>query len=246
MRISITDDYHGLSREAAELVADLVHDKPASAIIVATGETPLGMYRELAELKQAGAFDTSHLRIFQLDEYLGIAEDDVRSLYGWMNRSFLEPLGIRSDQVVRLRGDAADPHEECRAFDRAVQDAGGLDLAVLGLGMNGHLGFNKPPASPDLSSRVVSLTPESVAGSARYWVSEEEVPKRALTAGMAQILAAKHALLLVSGERKRSILRRTLHGAVSPEVPSSYLQRAPGVTVLADQDAARALDTASG
>jgi glucosamine-6-phosphate deaminase len=143
-----------------------------------------------------------------------------------------------------LRGDAADPEEECRAFDRTVEQAGGLDLAILGLGMNGHLGFNEPPAAPDLPSRVVALTPESIAGSARYWGSDGEVPKRALTAGMAQILAAKAALLLVSGERKQSILRSTLEGAISPQVPSSYLQQAANVTVLADRDAARTLDVA--
>ena len=118
MILAIADDYDDLSRQAARRAAALLRDNPASAIIVATGETPMGMYRELAELKQQGAFDTSRLRIFQLDEYLGVGEDDERSLYGWMKRSFLDPLGIRDDQVVRLRGDAADPEEECRAFDR--------------------------------------------------------------------------------------------------------------------------------
>ena len=239
MILTIADDYDDLSREAARRAAALLRDNPASAVIVATGETPMGMYRELAELKQQGAFDTSRLRIFQLDEYLGVGEDDERSLYGWMKRSFLDPLGIRDDQVVLLRGDAADPEEECRAFDRAVQQVGGLDLAILGLGMNGHLGFNEPPAAPDLPSRVVALSPESISGSARYWGPDDEVPKQALTAGMAQILTAKAALLLVSGERKRSILRDTLEGAISPDVPSSYLQGPGNVTVLADRDAAR-------
>jgi glucosamine-6-phosphate deaminase len=112
--------------------------------------------------------------------------------------------------------------------------------------MNGPLGFNEPPTSLDLSSRVVDLTPESIAGSARYWGSEGKVPKRALTAGMAQILAARHSLLLVSGERKLSILRRTLDGEVSPETPSAYLQGAMDVTVLADRDAAHDLDSAVG
>lgn len=246
MLLTIADDYHDLSRQAAQRAADLLKVSPAAAVIVATGETPMGMYRELAALKQRGEVDTSRLRIFQLDEYLGVGDDDARSLYGWMKRSFLDPLEIRAEQVVRLRGDASDPSEECSAFDRAIEETGGLDLAILGLGMNGHLGFNEPPSDHELPSRVVALTPESIGGSARYCGSADAVPRRALTAGMKQLMAAKHSLLLVSGERKQSILKRTLEGAVSPEVPSSYLQRVADATVLADQDAARALDSARG
>ena len=105
MRIAVADNYDDLSRDAAQRVAELLRDLPGAAVVVATGETPMGMYRELAALKQHGLFDTSRLRIFQLDEYFGVGDDDERSLYGWMKRSFLDPLGIRADQVVRLRGE---------------------------------------------------------------------------------------------------------------------------------------------
>jgi glucosamine-6-phosphate deaminase len=175
---------------------------------------------------RAGGFDARHI------------DESIPPLYGWMRRSFSEPLALPSERVVRLHGDAPDPEQECRAFDRAIEQAGGLDLTILGLGPNGHLGFNDPPADPTSPSRVVDLTPESIAGSSRYWGDEEQVPKRALTVGMAQLLAARAYLLLVSGERKRDILHRALHGPVTPDVPASYLQQASNVTVIADRDAA--------
>lgn len=238
MRIIVAHDYASLSRHAADLAASVIREHPRAAIVVATGESPMGMYRELAERKVRGELDTSRLRIFQLDAYLGVREDDPRSLYRWMHRSFLEPLAIRAEQVVRLRGDAPDPEATCLAFNRAVEEAGGLDLAILGLGLNGHLAFNEPPADRHSTTRLVDLSPESIAGSARYWGGSEHVPTRALTAGLAQILAARQTLLLVSGEHKRDILERTLEGPVSSGVPASYLQDASDVTVVADRDAA--------
>ena len=134
--------------------------------------------------------------------------------------------------------DAPDPEGACRAYDRALQAAGGFDLAVLGLGPNGHLGFNEPPCGREAPTRVVSLTPQSVESNARYWGGPEQVPRRALTAGMAVLLTARRILLLAAGESKADILRRTLEGPINPDVPASYLQTVPGVTVIADRAAA--------
>ncbi|HEX6508680.1 MAG TPA: glucosamine-6-phosphate deaminase [Chloroflexota bacterium] len=244
MDLTIVDDYEALSREAADLAALLVSVDPSAAIVVATGHSPMGMYQELAERRQRGELDTSQLRIFQLDEYLGIGPDDPRSLFSWMERSFLTPLGIAASQVMRLPGDAEHPEVVCRAYDQAVQAAGGFDLAILGLGPNGHLGFNEPPSYPDAPTRVVALAPESVASNRRYFGGEHEIPARALTAGMATLLGAKRTLLLVSGERKRDILRRTVEGPQTPGIPASYLQRASKVTVIADRAAAGSLQAA--
>ncbi len=237
MRIVQVADYEAVSRAGADLLAGVLARNPQATVILATGETPMGMYRELAERRQRGELDASRLRVFQLDAYLGLAPDDRRSLYGWMLRSFLEPLGAPSHNVVRLPGDSADPDAACRAYEEAVTNAGGIDLAVLGLGPNGHLGFNEPPADPTSPTRVVDLTPESVESNARYWGGADQVPRRALTAGMAVLLAARQTLLVVSGERKRAILHRTLYGPISPDVPASYLRQASGVTVIADRAA---------
>jgi len=237
VRLIITDDYGTLSRAGADLIADLIATEPTARIILATGETPMGVYGELAARRRRGEFDASHARIFQLDAYLGLGADDHRSLYGWMKRSFLDPLAVPEDNVVRLRGDTRNPEEACRAYDAAIEAAGGIDLAVLGLGPNGHLGFNEPPADDDAPTRVVELTPASVESNARYWGGRDRVPRQALTAGMTTLLAARRTLLVVSGPHKRDILRRAVEGPITPDVPASYLRRAAGVTVLADRAA---------
>lgn len=234
MRLVAEASYEDMSRAAADRVAALVAANPAASMIVPTGETPLGLYRALAERYRRGELETARLRIFQLDAYLGLAPDDRRSLWGWMKREFLDPLEIDASRVVRLPGDTSDPAAACRAYDAAVQAAGGIDLAILGLGPNGHLGFNEPPADPASPTRVGDLSEESIASNARYWGGRDQVPRRALTAGLAILLAARQTLLLVSGTHKRDILRRAVAGPVSPDVPASYLQGAPGVTIIAD------------
>jgi glucosamine-6-phosphate deaminase len=237
VELIIAEDYQVLSRLGADWMVEAMREKPDAAIVVATGDTPMGVYHALAERRARGMVDTSRLHVFQLDAYLGLAPDDRRSLYGWTRRSFIEPLNIAEENVVRLAGDALDPGEACRAYEAAVQAAGGFNISVLGLGPNGHLGFNEPPSLPDAPTRVVDLTHESIVSNARYWGNEEEVPRRALTCGMNLLLAACRTLLVVSGAHKHQILHRTIEGAQSPEVPASYLQLASDVTVLADRDA---------
>jgi glucosamine-6-phosphate deaminase len=234
MHILVAEDYDALSRMAASLLGEALRAQPHASLVLPTGNTPLGLYRELAALYKRSAFDTAQLCVFQLDEYLGVAPDDPRSFYGWIRHVVLDPLGISEEQVVRLRGDAPDPDTACREYDAAVRDAGGFDLVVLGLGGNGHLGFNEPPADPASPTRVVRLSAETLASNARYWGTEGRVPSCAITCGMANILAARRKLLLVSGVEKRDALRRALDGPVSPESPASYLQHSGHVTVIAD------------
>ena len=237
MELIVVDDYEALSRAAADQLIQAMREQPAAAIVAATGNTPMGMYIELAQYRSRGLIDTSRLRVFQLDAYLGLAPDDHRALFSWTRRSFIEPLGIAEANVVRLAGDSPDPWEACRRYEAAVREAGGFDISILGLGPNGHLGFNEPPSPPEAPTRVVDLTPESILSNARYWGGEDQVPRQALTCGMDLLLAARRTLLLVSGIHKHQVLHRALEGPQIPEVPASYLQSAPNVTVLADRAA---------
>ena len=235
VEIAIEADAHALARASAALIAREIERSRSLAVLVATGGSPMATYAELAALRARGELDTSHVRAVQLDEYLDLAPGDPRSLAGWMERSFNEPLGIARERVIRLDV-AVDAEAGCRVFDAAVEAGGGIDLAVLGLGPNGHLGFNEPPSAADAPSRVVSLTPESIASNAAYW-GEGNVPLRAATAGMRLIMQARRVLLIVTGERKRAILQRTLAEPPSPLVPASLLRLRAGVTVLCDRDA---------
>jgi glucosamine-6-phosphate deaminase len=243
MDLIVVNDYEALSHAGADWLAQAIKAKPDASIVVATGDTPMGVYRELAEHRSRGLLDTSRLRAFQLDTYVGLAPDDRRSLFGWMRRSFIEPLGVSEGNVVRLAGNAPDLRQACRAYEDAVREAGGFDLSILGLGPNGHLGFNEPPSLPAAPTRVVDLTPESILSNARYWGGEEQVPREALTCGMDLLLSARQTLLVVSGAHKHQILHRMMEGPQTSEAPASYLQSASNVTVLVDRAAWQGLST---
>jgi len=225
-----------LAARAADFFTAELERKPKLTVLVATGNTPMLTYAELERRVQRQELDCSSLTAVQLDEYLGLPESDPRSLYGWMNRSFLEPLGI--SKVIRFDPNL-EPDPACTQFEAEVARAGGIDLAVLGLGPNGHLGFNEPPSNPQSVTRALELTPESLSSNAAYW-GELPVPTHALTAGMNLILAARRVLLLVSGAHKRDVLSRALEGPQTPSLPASYL-RDTDLTVLADIEAARGL-----
>jgi glucosamine-6-phosphate deaminase len=236
-RTLVVEDADALSRAGADLVADTIAANPTASVVAATGNTPMGLYAELSARRRSGLVDTGRVTAFQLDEYLGLEPEDRRSLFGWMRRSFLAPLEIGEERVVRLPLDG-DLEGACAAFDRALEARGGVDLAILGLGSNGHLGFNEPPADPGAPTRVVDLAPATIDANAHYWGDAADVPTRAVTMGMRQLLSSRAILLVVSGERKRAIAHRALEGPVGPEVPASFLQDAGAdVTVIVDRAA---------
>jgi glucosamine-6-phosphate deaminase len=234
--ILVRRDYDDLSRAGADFVASVVAARPDAAVLIATGETPMGLYAELARRQQAGTFDGSRLRVFQLDEYAVIPDSDRRSLYAWTLKAFVDPLRIPHQRVVRLpvNGDIADG---CAAYDRSVDDVGGIDLAILGIGVNGHVGFNEPPSDRWTTTRVVELAPETIRSNARYWGRREPVAHYGVTVGMTTLMNARRTLLLASGRRKREIVRRAMRGPISADVPASLLREADDVTVLVDRPA---------
>lgn len=234
MDLVVMDDYNAMSRRAAELVAGELHANPEAVIAVPTGATPQGFYAQLVALHRQGAFDASRLRVFQLDDYVGASADDPHSFYAWIKRDFLDPLGIASAQVTRLRGDRADIWRACDEYDAALRSVGGLDLAVMGLGGNGHIGFNEPPADPTSATHATALSAETIAANTRYWGEGIPVPSRAVTCGMANLLAARRQVVLVAGAEKQAILRRMVDGPVSAQVPASWLWRSAGCVIVAD------------
>lgn len=235
-RIEVVDDDVELARVGARSIADLVRADPEVTIVPATGETPLGTYAALADLHRDGDLPTEAVSVVQLDEYLGLMSEDRRSLFGWMDRTFLTPLEITGERVTRLPIDG-DLDDACAAIDRTLATRG-IDLAILGLGSNGHVGFNEPPVSAGAPTRVVHLTPPTVEANARYWGSAQDVPTEAVTLGMRPLLAAASVVVLVSGARKHEIVRRALEGPVGEDVPASFLRTAAGdVTVIVDRAA---------
>jgi glucosamine-6-phosphate deaminase len=234
--VIVLEDHEAMSRAAADLVTEIVTAHPTASVVVPTGATPMDLYRELARRREQGRFDASGVRAHQLDEYLGIDPGDRRSFFGWMNRTFAEPLGIPPEHVVRLPADG-NLLAACADYDRAVQEAGGFDLVLLGIGANGHIGFNEPPCDASAPTREVVLSAETVASNARYWGDPEHVPRSGITIGMAPLLGGRKILLLASGTHKREIVHRALEGPVTPQVPASYLQEAPDVTVFVDREA---------
>lgn len=237
LQLEVVADYDALSKRGADIFAEVIRRKPDATVVLATGNSPMGLYGELVARQERGEIDTSQLRIFQLDEYLGLGGDHPHSLYGWMARTFLQPLGISEDRVVRIPGDTKSPEATAKAYEDALAAAGGLDFSLLGLGPNGHIGFNEPPSEPDAPTRVLDLTESSIASNIPYWGADDVVPRQALTAGMTVLLAARQTLLIVSGTHKHEILRRALKEPLTPEVPASYLRQASNVTVLADKAA---------
>lgn len=237
MEVVVERDAEGVSETGARLVADMLRRKPCLTAVLATGNTPMGLYGRLAAMQAAGEVDASQMTVIQLDAYLGVTDDDARSLFGWMDRSVLTPLGIPTSNVVRFPEVVDDPDRECAAVAARIEAAGGVDLTVLGLGPNGHLGFNEPPSDASATTRVVRLTPESIVSNAVYWGGEDTVPRLSMTVGMDALIKSRKTLLVVLGAHKRAILRRSVEGPVTPDVPASFLQRAPDVTVVADEAA---------
>ena len=237
-QLTLVKDEVELGTVAARLIAQQVQKKPASILALPTGQTPLPMYQALAHMERCGQVSLSGVHTFNLDEFWRLPADHPGSYHAYMQREFFAHVSIPSTHIHLLDGMAADAVAECARYEAAIAALGGLDLAILGIGENGHIGFNEPGSALDSHTRLVTLTPTTRAANAIFFASEEEVPHQALTLGIAAILAARRILLLAGGESKAQALHLALHGPITPDLPASALQRHPHVTILADRDAA--------
>jgi glucosamine-6-phosphate deaminase len=223
----------------------VIRSKPGATISFPTGSTPLGMFDILAGRTARGEIDFSSADVFCLDEYLGVTDEDPNSLTRWLREGFLNRIDIKPDQTHSLPVTADDLVAAAARFEEEIAARGGLDLAILGLGPNGHIGYNEPGSSAESRTRVITLTPESRSQASAYWEGAVPIPDQAMTMGVGTLLEAKQIALLVIGDAKADILRRTLEEPMSADVPASWL-RIAGVRlmVIADEAAASELSDA--
>lgn len=241
MQLIITTDYDELSRVAADILARRIRERPDCVLGLATGATPVGTYRELVRRYRQGQVDFHQVRTFNLDEYYPIEPDHPQSFHRFMAEHLFSQVNVRRENVHLPRGNAADPVEECRRYEAAIEDGCGIDLQLLGIGANGHIGFNEPGTPLDSTTHVVRLAEDTVAKSAWLFDRPEDVPRLAITMGLKTIMRARRLLLLAGGEAKAAALVAALEGPVTPEVPASTLQLHACLTVVADRAAASRL-----
>ena len=241
MRTRVLPDYETMSAAAADVVASKLRKKPHAVFMVPTGTTPLGMYRELVARHEGDGLSFARATFFNLDEYLGLPPDHPASYHVYMRKNFYGRVDIEPERVHVPDGFAPDPEAECGRYEQEIRAAGGVDLCVLGIGRNGHIGFNEPGASFDSRTRVVRLAESTRRVNATDFEGDR-APERAISVGMRTISDSGEVLLLASGANKARAVAAAVGGEVSEEVPASALRRHPNVSFLLDRDAASALE----
>lgn len=227
-------DLKTLGQIAARWVAREIILCPSVVLGLPTGSTPVGMYDYLVRLGQEGLVSFAQVRTFNLDEYVGLPPSHPQSYATFMQEHFWDKVDLRAGSTEIPRGDAPDLAIECLRYERRIREVGGIDLQILGLGQNGHIGFNEPSHNLEIKTHVVDLTEKTIQGNARFFPDISKVPKKAITMGIGSIMQARKVLLLVSGEAKKEILSKTLYGPVSTEVPASILQLHSNLMVISD------------
>jgi glucosamine-6-phosphate deaminase len=238
MKRIICKSYEEMSAAAALIIATQVQNKPDSILGLATGSTPVGTYKRLAELYNDGFVDFSGVTTFNLDEYYPIKRDNSQSYYYFMNENLFRHVNIPVGCINIPNGECASPEIECADYDKRLTKAGGTDIQVLGIGNNGHIAFIEPGETLPLSTGVVNLTQDTIQANARFFDKADDVPKQALSMGLGGIFNSKHILLLISGKAKAAIAKKLFDGTVTTQIPATLLNLHPNVTVIMDSEAA--------
>lgn len=237
MRILRTEDYQSMSEQAAALIAAQVITKPDSVLGLATGATAVGAYWKLCEWQRSGRLSLSQARTVNTDEYLNLPASHEQSHKRFMENYLLDKANIPQENQAALDGMARNIQEECRRYDRLLTDLGGMDIVLLGLGRNGHIAFNEPGSAFLLPTHPVDLSESTIQANTRLFGSRDMVPRRAITVGIAGLMAARRVVVAVSGAEKADTVARAFAGPVSPEVPASILQLHPDMVLVADKAA---------
>ena len=237
MRIYVTEDYNGMSHRVASILSAQVMLKPDCVLGLATGSTPVGAYKQLVEWYKKGDLDFSQVRSINLDEYVGLAPTHDQSYRYFMQSNLFDHVNIVPSNTNVPNGLAEDAAEECRRYNEVIHTLGPIDLQLLGMGHNGHIGFNEPADAFELETHVVDLTDTTIQANARFFASADEVPRQAMTMGIQTIMQAKKVLVAVSGKDKAEIVKKAFTGPVTPNVPASILQMHPDVILVGDKAA---------
>lgn len=232
MKIIYAKDYSDLSRKAANIISAQVILKPNSVLGLATGSTPIGTYKQLIEWYEKGDIDFSVARSVNLDEYVGINSDNEQSYRYFMDTHLFSHINIKRENTYVPNGKAVDLQEECKIYDDLIQKVGGIDMQLLGIGHNGHIGFNEPNQAFEKTTHIVELGDTTISANARFFDSIEEVPRKAITMGIKSIMQAQKILLIANGKDKEEIINKALNGPVTPAIPASILQLHPDLTVI--------------
>lgn len=237
MRIYIAKDYEEMSRKAAGIVSAQIIMKPECVLGLATGSTPVGLYKQLIEWYRNGDLDFSGVRTVNLDEYKGISRENDQSYYYFMHQNLFDHVNIPAGNTHLPDGMEPDSEKECRRYEELIQSMGSVDLQLLGIGHNGHIGFNEPADAFDKLVHCVNLTQSTIEANKRFFASAEEVPRQAYTMGIQTIMRSKKILIIANGEGKADIVRDAFFGPITPMVPASVLQLHNDVTLVADEAA---------
>lgn len=232
MKIITANDYNDLSRKAANIISAQVILKPTSVLGLATGSTPIGTYKQLIKWYEIGDIDFSMVTSVNLDEYCGLSGEDEQSYRYFMNTNLFNHININKEKTHVPNGLAIDKEQECIDYDKMIQDLGGIDIQLLGIGHNGHIGFNEPNIKFEKTTHIVDLDKSTIEANARFFNNIDEVPKQAITMGIKSIMHARHVLLIANGPDKESIIKKALFGPITPDVPASILQLHPNLTVI--------------
>ena len=237
MKIIATDSYYQMSRVAANIISAQVIMKPNCVLGLATGSTPVGTYEQLIRWYEKGDLDFSHVTSINLDEYKGLSPENDQSYRYFMNTNFFDHINIKIENTHVPNGLEPDSEKACHDYNQIITDCGGIDLQLLGLGLNGHIGFNEPGAAFEKETHCVDLSESTIRANSRFFASMDEVPKQAYTMGIKTIMQAKKILIVVNGQNKAQIVKDAFFGPITPKVPASVLQLHNDVTLVGDKEA---------
>ncbi len=237
MKLILCEDYDELSSKAAQIVAEQLKAKPDSVLGLATGATPVGMYRILVQMNRKKEIDFSKVKSFNLDEYYPISDANTQSYHYFMKENLFSKIDILPENTHILNGLADDPEAECERFEEMIESSGGIDLQVLGIGQNGHIGFNEPSVTLNSKTHLTPLTESTINANSRFFERYEDVPRQALTMGMGTIFRAKKIILLASGENKNKVVSELMNSDINTSVPATMLKLHPDVTLICDKTA---------